>query len=116
MTVVKDSTRQLETLNVAEKKAVSSLRTNTDHTILVADKGSAKAVLNTVKYNQKIGTLLQDPPDRKLAKDHTETIQRKTTLVFVVLLKNGNTCIERLRMTTSREYEACKVIWTPQDS
>ena len=47
MTVVKDSTRQLETLNVAEKKAVSSLRTNTDHTILVADKGSAKAVLNT---------------------------------------------------------------------
>jgi hypothetical protein len=54
----KDSTRQRETLTVTEKKALSNLRTSTDHAILLADKGGARVVLDTVDYNQKIGTLL----------------------------------------------------------
>jgi len=54
----KDSTRQRETLTVTEKKALSNLQTNTDHAILLADKGGIKVVLETVDYNQKIGTLL----------------------------------------------------------
>jgi hypothetical protein len=51
-------------------------------------KGSAKVVLDTVDYNQKIGTLLQDPPHIRLAKGPTETVERKTT-VFRVLLKKS---------------------------
>ena len=80
----KDSTRQRETLTVTEKKALSNLRTNTDHAILLADKGGAKVVLETVDYNQKIGTLLQDPPHIRLAKGPTETVEHKTTLVRVL--------------------------------
>jgi len=71
-------------LTVTEKKALSNLRTNTDHAILQADKGSAKVVLETVDYIQMIGTLLQDPPHLRWAKGPTETVERKTTLVPVL--------------------------------
>lgn len=81
--VVKDSTRQRETLTVTEK-ALSNVRTNTDHSILLADKGGAKVVLDTVDYNQKIGTLFQDPPHIRLAKGPTQTVESKTTHVLVL--------------------------------
>jgi hypothetical protein len=75
-------------LTVTEKKALSNLWTNTDHTIHLADKGIVKEVLDTVDYNQKIGTLLQDPPHIRLAKGPTTTVERKTTLVRVLLNKS----------------------------
>jgi len=86
--VVKDSTRQQETLIVTEKKALSNLRTNTDHAILLADKGGTRVVLDTVDYNQKIGTLLQDLLHIRLAKGPTQTVERKTTHVRVLLNKS----------------------------
>jgi hypothetical protein len=55
---------------------------NTDITILPADKGNAIVVLNTVHCSQKIGVLLQDPYDRRLAKDPTETVECKTSLLL----------------------------------
>jgi len=84
----KDSTRQRETLTVTKRKALSNLRTNTDHAIILADKGGAKVVLDTVDYNQKICIHLQDPHHIILAKGSTQTIERKTTLVRVLLNKS----------------------------
>lgn len=75
-------------MTVTEKKALSNPRTNTDHAILLADKGGAKVVLDTVDYNQKIGTLLQDPPHIRLAKGPTQTVKRITTYVRVFLNKS----------------------------
>jgi len=48
-------------------------------TILPADKGNATVVLNISDYKQKISSLLQDPAYRKLTKDPTDSIERKTT-------------------------------------
>jgi hypothetical protein len=55
---------------------------NTDITILRADKGNATVILNTIHYNQKIGALLQDRADRRLAKDRTGTVELKTSLLL----------------------------------
>jgi hypothetical protein len=55
---------------------------NTDITILPADLGNSTVLLTTVHYNQKIGALLQDPAYRRLAKDPTETVERKTSLLI----------------------------------
>ena len=43
-----------------ERCALKSLRNNKDILILRADKGNATVVINTVDYNDKIGTLLDD--------------------------------------------------------
>jgi len=50
--------------------------------ILPADKGNATVVLNTSEYKQKIFSLLQDPAYRKLTKDPTDSIERKTTALL----------------------------------
>ena len=57
-----------DNLNGAKRRALRALRKNTDLTILLADKGNATVVLNTVDYSHKIGALLQSPAYRKLAK------------------------------------------------
>jgi hypothetical protein len=62
-------------LTGAERKVLRTLRKNNDVTILPADKGNARVVLNTVYYNRKIGA-------RRLAKDPTEMVERKTTLLL----------------------------------
>jgi hypothetical protein len=66
--ILQDSARPKDNLNGAEKRVLRALWKNTDLTILLADKGNATAVLNTVDYNHKIGDLLQIPACRKLAK------------------------------------------------
>jgi hypothetical protein len=55
---------------------------NKDIITLPADKSNTTVILNTVHYNQKIGALLQDPADRRVAKDRTGTVERKTSLLF----------------------------------
>jgi hypothetical protein len=55
---------------------------NTDITILSSDKEKATVEFNTVHSSQKFGALLQDPADRRLTKDPTETVERKTTLLL----------------------------------
>jgi hypothetical protein len=66
--ILQDSSRPKDNLNGAERRALRALRKNTDLTILLADKGNATVVLNTVDYNHKIGALLQSSAYRKLAK------------------------------------------------
>jgi len=39
-------------------------------------------VLNTSDYKQKVSSLLEDPAYRKLVKDPTDAIERKTTLLL----------------------------------
>jgi hypothetical protein len=72
-------------------------------------------ILDTVDYNQKIGTLLQDPPHIRMAKGPIETVERNTTLVRVLVFVSDS-YTEGLHTTRSREYKTSKVIWTPQDS
>jgi hypothetical protein len=69
-------------LTGAERKALRPLRKNTDLTILLADKDNATVVLTSVEYNPKIDALLEDPAYRRLAKDPTEAVERKTILLL----------------------------------
>jgi hypothetical protein len=80
--IIRDCSRPKDNLTGAERKALRALRKNTDLTILPADKGNATVVLNTVEYNQKIGTLLEDLAYRRLAKDPTEAVDSKTILLL----------------------------------
>ena len=52
MRILQDSSRPKDNLNGAKRRALTALRKNTDLTILLADKGKATVVLNTVDYNQ----------------------------------------------------------------
>ena len=69
-----------------------TLKDNTHLTILPADKGNATVVLNTLDYKQKISSLLEDPAYRKLAKDPTDAIERKTTLLLKKSSLTEETC------------------------
>jgi hypothetical protein len=64
--IIKSSSRPKDNLTRDERKALRTLKANTDLTILPADKGNAKVVLNTLDYKQKITSLLEDPSYRRL--------------------------------------------------
>jgi hypothetical protein len=70
--IIKSSSRPTDNLTRAQSEALRTLQKNTDLTILQADKGYATAILNTVDYKQKITSLLEDPSQRRLARDPTE--------------------------------------------
>jgi len=67
---------------VLERAALKTLKDNVNLTILPADKGNATVVLNTSDYKQKISSFLQDPAYRKVTKDPTDSIERKTTALL----------------------------------
>jgi hypothetical protein len=66
----------------AERRALRSLLTNADLTVIHADKGNSTVVLNTMDYNEKISVLLRAPTYRRLAKDPTDAVERKTNLLL----------------------------------
>jgi len=80
--IIKNSSRPTDNLTRAEREAPRTLKKNTDLTILLADKGNATVILNTVDYKQKITSLLEDPSYRRLATDPTDSTERKTTLLL----------------------------------
>jgi len=80
--IIKSSTRPRDKLTGTERAALKTLKKNTNLTILPADKGNATAFLNTIDYKQKITSLLEDPSYRKLTRDPTDKIERKTTLLL----------------------------------
>jgi hypothetical protein len=82
--IIKTTTRTKDNLTKTERAALRTLKDNTHLTILPADKGNATVILNTTDYKQKIVSLLEDSAYKKLKKDPTETIERKTSQ----LLKN----------------------------
>jgi hypothetical protein len=67
------------------------LQGNTDLTVLPAEKGNATGVLNTVNYNQKMASFLDDP---------TETVEKKTTALIKTSLPQD--VAEQLRPHGSR--------------
>jgi hypothetical protein len=80
--VVRQSKRPKDNLTRMEKQALRSLQGKTDLTGLPADKGNATVILATVDYSQKMASVLDDPAYKKLAKDPTETVERKTTALI----------------------------------
>jgi hypothetical protein len=68
-------------LSGAERRALRSLRTNSALTVIHADKGNVTLVLDTMYY-EKISALLRAPTYRRLAKDPTDAVERKTNLLL----------------------------------
>jgi hypothetical protein len=99
--ILKASGRSRDNLSVAERRALRSLRANADLTVLQADKGNATVVLNIKDYNEKVSALLSAATCRRLPKDPTEAVERKTTL----LLKKSSLpeeAVQQLRPQASR--------------
>ncbi|XP_046398161.1 uncharacterized protein LOC124164967 [Ischnura elegans] len=61
-----------------ERSAIRALRGNEEVTILPADKGNATVILKTEDYRNKIRDILEDQAYRKLHRDPTEAVTRKT--------------------------------------
>jgi hypothetical protein len=80
--IIKNSARPADNLTKSERSALKTLKSNTELTILKADKGNATVVLNTTDYKQKIYALLEDPAYRRLTKDPTNSTERKTSLLL----------------------------------
>jgi hypothetical protein len=76
--IIKYSSRPRDNLRKSERAALKSLKENVNLTILPADKGNATVVLNTTDYKHTISSLIEEPAYRKLTKEPTEAIERKT--------------------------------------
>jgi hypothetical protein len=79
--IIKSSSKPRDNLTKAEREALRNLKKNTEFTILPADKGNATVILNTVDYKGKITSILEYPCYRRLARDPTESTERKTALL-----------------------------------
>ena len=77
--IIKTASRTRDNLTKTERAALRTLKNNTHLNILPADKGNATVILNTSDYKQKITSLLEDSAYKKLTKDPTDSIERKTT-------------------------------------
>jgi len=75
--IIKTTATTKTNLTKNEMAALRSLKT-TQLTILPADKGNATVMLNSNDYITKMTNLLGDSAYRKLNKDPTESIERKT--------------------------------------
>jgi hypothetical protein len=80
--ILKASNKPKDNLSRAERRDLRALLTNADLTVLPADKGNASVVLNTSDYNHKMAALLGATTHRRLSKDPTEAVERKTTLLL----------------------------------
>ncbi|XP_071446166.1 uncharacterized protein [Hetaerina americana] len=67
-----------------ERAALYALRRNADITILPADKGNATVLMKTEDYHQKIREMLSDEAYRRLLRDPTDTITRKTPALMMI--------------------------------
>jgi hypothetical protein len=90
--IIKSPSRPTDNVTRAEREAPKTLKHNTDLAILPADKGKAIVILNTVDYKQKITFLIEDPSYRRLARNHTDSTERKTTLLLKKSTLTEDTC------------------------
>jgi hypothetical protein len=67
---------------MAEIQALYTLRENANLMVLPADKCNATVILNTADYMRKISHLLEDPSYRRMAKDPTLSMDRRTELLL----------------------------------
>ena len=80
--ILKNPPRPKYNLKRTERAALKTIKNKLNLNILPADKGNATVILNTSDYKQKISSLLQDPAYKKLTKDPTDSIERKTTALL----------------------------------
>ena len=64
---------------------MKSLKQKGDIVILPADKGNVTVVLDKIQYEEKMRTLLGNPVYRKINKNPTGYIERKTSIVKLAL-------------------------------
>jgi hypothetical protein len=69
-----------------ERRNFRTFEANEAFTVLSAQKGNAYVVLETADYNRKIAALLEDHSYKKLMKDSTESVERKTVLLRKITL------------------------------
>ncbi|PNF32618.1 hypothetical protein B7P43_G17953 [Cryptotermes secundus] len=99
--ILKGSNKPKDNLTGAERRALRALKSNETPTVLPADKGNAAVVLATSDYNQKIAALLEGKTYKKLKKDPTDSIERKTVLLLKKSPFAEETC-QQLRPQCSR--------------
>jgi hypothetical protein len=109
--ILKASTKPKDNMSGAERRRLRALRTNADVTVLPANKGNTVVVVvNTGEYRQKVTALLDAPTYRRLPKDPTETVKRRTT---IVLKKSSFTeVMQRMRTQGSRPP---RMYWLPNN-
>jgi hypothetical protein len=107
--IITSSSRPRENLTRAEREAQRTLKNKMDLTILPADKSNATVILNTVDYKHKITSLLENPSNRRLARDPTVSTERKTTLLFKKSTLTGQT-------TACARLQTPKNVWTSEDT
>jgi hypothetical protein len=108
--IIKSASLPRDNLYKTERAAPKTKNT-TATSLLPTDKGNATVVLNTSYYKQKITSLLEDQAYRQLAKDPTDAIEQKTTL----LLKKSS-LTEEVPTTESSRFQNTKDVQTAQDT
>ncbi|CAK9810876.1 hypothetical protein ANTPLA_LOCUS6713 [Anthophora plagiata] len=93
-----------------EKKALYELKQNKDIVIIPADKGNTTVVMTRQDYTNKITQLLQDDTYKKIHKDPTKTIERKTT----ALLKTAKLPDDIYKSTNPQESRAPRLYGLPK--
>ena len=110
--IIKSSSRPRNKITKAERETLRTLKNNTDLTILPADKGNARVILNTADYKQKITSLLEDPAYRRLTRNPTDSTERKTAL----LLKKIHSYRRYMQTTAFVWLQTPKTVWTSKDT
>jgi hypothetical protein len=90
--ILKGSNKPKDNLTCAERRALRALKSNRTLTVLPADKRNAAVVLGTSDCNQKIVALLDDKTYKKLKKDPTDSVERKTVLLLKKSPSAEETC------------------------
>jgi hypothetical protein len=101
--ILKGSHKPKDNLTGAERRDLRSLKANEAVTVLPADKGNATMVLNTSDYKRKIAALLEDKAYKKLKKDPTDAVERKTVLLLKKSPISDEVC-QQLQLQGSRPH------------
>ncbi|XP_046397683.1 uncharacterized protein LOC124164403 [Ischnura elegans] len=80
-------------ISFKERAALRSLRKNTAVTILPADKGNATVLMKTLDYQEKMKELLTNNSYKRIPRDPTDSISRKT----IKLIKEAGIPLETAR-------------------
>ena len=88
--ILKRAPRPIPNVTPDERAAVTSLRKNTDITILPADKGNTTVIMDTTEYEEKVLAILSKNPFRQLNKDPTRTNERRVNETLKRLLAKGD--------------------------
>ena len=88
--ILKSSKITQHNITIAEKKAIHTLKTDNNITILPADKGRTTVIMDTDTYNDKMHALLDDADTYEtLKKDPTEDKKKQLKALLKPLRDNN---------------------------